>query len=80
MVSQPTPVSLKGVTSGYPSSVEHTADHMKSVFMPGSSPYDLPAINTADGGDQTQSHPLIGGSMDDVGDKQVKTFDSCFTP
>ncbi|KAL6128723.1 hypothetical protein ACLB2K_072078 [Fragaria x ananassa] len=71
MVSQPTPVSLKGVTSGYPSSVEHTADHMKSVFMPGSSPYDLPAINTAYGGDQTQSHPLIGGSMDDVGDKQI---------
>lgn len=71
MVSQPTPMSLKGVTSGYQSSVEHNACHIKSVFMPGSSPYDLPSISTGDGGDQTESHPLIGDSMDNVGDKQV---------
>lgn len=78
MVSPQTPASLKGVTSGYRSSGELNACNMKGVFIPSSSPYDLPSSARSqnssivgDGGGQTDSHPLIGGSMDNVGDKQV---------
>ncbi|XP_034205624.1 beta-amylase 2, chloroplastic-like isoform X2 [Prunus dulcis] len=78
MVSPQTPASLKGVTSGYRSSGELNACNMKGVFIPSSSPYDLPSSARSqnssivgDGGGQTDSHPLIGGSMDNVGDKQI---------
>ncbi|XP_021800272.1 beta-amylase 7-like isoform X3 [Prunus avium] len=78
MVSPQTPASLKGVTSAYRSSGELNACNMKGVFIPSSSPYDLPSSARSqnssivgDGGGQTDSHPLIGGSMDNVGDKQI---------
>lgn len=53
---------------------------MKGVFMPTPSPYDLsPSARSqtsalvGDGGEQTEIHSLIGGSMDTVNDKQVAT-------
>lgn len=79
MVSQQSPpASLRGVTSGYQSSVEYNAGRMKSIYMPGSSTYDLSSsVRTqtsplvGDGGEHTESHPFVGSSMNTVGDKQV---------
>ncbi|XP_075671883.1 beta-amylase 7 [Castanea sativa] len=79
MVSQQTPAaSLRGVTSGYQSSGEYNASSMKGVYMPNSSPYDLSSSTRSqtppmvgDGGEQIESHPLIGGSMNTVDDKQI---------
>ncbi|KAE7999513.1 hypothetical protein FH972_003932 [Carpinus fangiana] len=79
MVSQQSPpASLRGVTSGYQSSVEYNTGRMKSIYMPGSSTYDLSSSVRAqtsplvgDGGEHTESHPLVGSSMNAVGDKQI---------
>ena len=79
MVSQQTPpTSLQGVSSGYLTSAEYNACHMKGVFMPTPSPYDLSSSARSqssgmvgDGGEQTESLPLIAGSMEAVNDKQV---------
>ena len=77
MVSQQTPTSLRGVSSGYRTSVEYNACSMKGVFMP-TPPYDLSSSARSqnsgmvgDGGEQTESLPLIAGSMEAVNDKQV---------
>lgn len=78
MVSQQAPpTSLRGVSSGYRTSVEYNACRMKGVFMPTPSPYDLSSsarsqssVMVGDGGEQTESLPLIVGSMEVV-DKQV---------
>lgn len=80
LVQQQTPpTSLRGVSSGYRSSVEYNASRMKGVFVPASSPYDVSpssrshsAVVMGDRGGQAENHPLIGGSMDAVDDKQVK--------
>lgn len=79
LVQQQTPpTSLRGVSSGYRSSVEYNASRMKGVFVPASSPYDVSpssrshsAVVMGDRGGQAENHPLIGGSMDAVDDKQV---------
>ncbi|EOX95971.1 hypothetical protein QUC31_005312 [Theobroma cacao] len=79
MVSQPTPpTSLRGVSSGYRTSVDYNACRMKGVFMPTPSPYDLSSSARSqssgmvgDGGEQTESLPLIAGSMEAVNNKQV---------
>ncbi|EXC06819.1 Beta-amylase 7 [Morus notabilis] len=72
------PASLKGVGSGYQSSVEYNECRMKGVYMPNSSPYDISTSARSqtspmmgDGGEQTESHPLIGGSINAIDDKQV---------
>lgn len=80
LVQQQTPpTSLRGVSSGYRSSVEYNATRMKGVFMPASSPYDVSPVSRShsavvvqDRGGQVENHPLIGGSMDTVDDKQVE--------
>ena len=80
LVQQQTPpTSLRGVSSGYRSSVEYNATPMKGVFVPASSPYDVSpsprshsAVVVQDRGGQAENHPLIGGSMDTVDDKQVE--------
>ncbi|KAG8653577.1 beta-amylase 7 isoform X3 [Manihot esculenta] len=79
LVSQQTPsASLRGVSPGYRPSVEYNSSRLKGVFVPAPSPYDLPTStqsqNSAmmgDGGEQTESHPLISGSLDNVNDKQI---------
>ncbi|KAJ9681479.1 hypothetical protein PVL29_020378 [Vitis rotundifolia] len=79
LVQQQTPpTSLRGVSSCYRSSVEYNASRMKGVFVPASSPYDVSpssrshsAVVMGDRGGQAENHPLIGGSMDAVDDKQV---------
>ncbi|OMP00400.1 Glycoside hydrolase, family 14B, plant [Corchorus olitorius] len=79
MVSQQTPPSsLRGISSGYRTSVEYNACRMKGVFMPTPSPYDLSSSARSqspgmvgDGGEQTDSLPLIAGSMEVVNDKQI---------
>lgn len=75
---QTTPASLKGATSGYRSSSEYNASRMKGVFMATPSPYDLAAGSQSQtssmggsGEEQRDNHPLIGGSMDGVDEKQV---------
>ncbi|XWS46091.1 hypothetical protein CRYUN_Cryun14cG0033900 [Craigia yunnanensis] len=77
MVSQQTPTSLQGVSSGYRTSVEYNACRMKGVFMP-TPPYDLSSSARSqnsdmvgDGGEQTESLPLIAGSLEVVNDKQI---------
>lgn len=78
-VSQQTPsASLRGVSPGYRTSVEYNSCRMKGVFVPTPSPYDLSTSTQSqtsamvgEGGEQTESHPLIGGSMDNINDKQV---------
>ncbi|KAJ9171374.1 hypothetical protein P3X46_014757 [Hevea brasiliensis] len=79
LVSQQTPsASLRGISPGCRTSVDYNSCRLKGVFMPTPSPYDLSTStqsqNSAmmgDGGEQTESHPLIGGSLDTVNDKQV---------
>lgn len=70
--------SVKGISSGFRSSVEYNACRMKGVYMPGASPYDLSTISQSqtssivgDGGEQTDIHALISGSLDAADDKQV---------
>ncbi|XWS32187.1 hypothetical protein CRYUN_Cryun23aG0139100 [Craigia yunnanensis] len=79
MVSQQAPpTSLPGASSGYCTSAEYNACHMKGVFMPTPSPYDLSSSARSqssgmvgDGGEQTESLPLIAGSMEVINDKQI---------
>ncbi|XP_015868825.1 beta-amylase 7 isoform X2 [Ziziphus jujuba] len=79
MVPQQTPTaSIRGVNSGYRNSVEYNACHIKGVYVPNASPYDLSTSTRSqsssmvrDGGEQTEIHPLISGSMDTVDDKQM---------
>ncbi|CAK7348892.1 unnamed protein product [Dovyalis caffra] len=79
LVSQQTPpASLRGVSSGHRTLVEYTSCHMKGVYRPNPSPYDLSASTqpqtpamVREGGEQTESNPHIGGSMDTINDKQV---------
>ena len=81
MVSQQTPpTSLQGVFSGYHTSAEFNACRMKGVFMPtpSPSPYDLSSSARSqsssmvgDGGEQTESLPLVADSMEVINDKQV---------
>ncbi|KAM2280356.1 hypothetical protein ACFX1S_041085 [Malus domestica] len=78
MVSPHTPASLKGGTSSYQSPGELNACNIKGVYLPSLSPYDLPSSARSqssslvgEGACQTESHPLIGGSMDNIGDKQI---------
>lgn len=78
MASQQTPsASLRGVASGYRSPLEYNACQTKGVFMPTPPPYDLSSSSRSqtsmagDGEAQRDNHPLIGGSMDNVDEKQV---------
>ena len=79
MVQQQTPpASLRAVATGYQSSLEFNESRMRGVYMPSSSPYDISTIAQSqtstmagDGGEQTESHPLIGGSINAIDDKQV---------
>ncbi|KAH1080929.1 hypothetical protein J1N35_020690 [Gossypium stocksii] len=75
---QAPPTSLQGVSSGYCASVEYNACHMKGVFMPTPAPYDLSSSGhsqssgmVGNGGEQTESLPLIAGSMEVINDKQI---------
>ncbi|PSS24299.1 Beta-amylase [Actinidia chinensis var. chinensis] len=70
--------SLRGICSGNKSSAENNACHMKGVFVPTSSPYDVSsssrsqmAAMVAAGGEGAQNYPLIAGSMDTVDNRQV---------
>lgn len=76
LMSPQTPARLRGVASNYPSSVEYNACPMEDAVIPSLSPYDLsstarPQTSTmmGDGGEQTENHLLIGGSMNTVNDK-----------
>lgn len=79
MVPQQTPTaSVRGVNSDYRNSVEYNACRMKGVYVPNASAYDLSTSTRSqtssmvgDGGEQTEIHPLISGSIDTVDDKQV---------
>ena len=78
MVSPHTPACLKGGTSSYQSPGELNACNTKGVYLPSLSPYELPSSARSqssslvgEGACQTESHPLVGGSMDNIGDKQV---------
>ncbi|XP_021904322.1 beta-amylase 7 isoform X2 [Carica papaya] len=79
MASQQTPPPvLRGVSSGYRSSMEYNSCRMKGVFVPTPSPYDLSpvarsqtSVMVGDGGVQPESHPLSGNSVDTLNDKQV---------
>ncbi|XP_052194434.1 beta-amylase 7-like isoform X2 [Diospyros lotus] len=76
-MEQTPPISLRGICSDYKSPVEYNAGHMKGVFVPSSSPYDVSSSarsqTSAMGGDggAAENHPLIGGSMDSVENKMV---------
>ncbi|XVF33333.1 hypothetical protein REPUB_Repub17cG0159400 [Reevesia pubescens] len=79
MVSQQTPsTTLRGVSSGFPTSVEYNACRMKGVFMPTPSPYDLSSSAhsqssgmVGDGAEQTEGLPLIAGSLEAINEKQI---------
>ncbi|KAL5572842.1 hypothetical protein UlMin_022439 [Ulmus minor] len=77
MVPQQTPpASLRGVNTGYRSSVECNAANMKNIYMPSSSPYDISASagsqtsSLVGDGEQRESH-IIVGSMDAINENQV---------
>ncbi|XP_059634168.1 beta-amylase 7-like isoform X2 [Cornus florida] len=74
-LEQPPPASMKGISSGHQSFVEYNAS-MKSVFVPTSSPYDVSSSARSQtsgflGDEGIENHPLVGGSMDTVDNKQV---------
>ncbi|XP_020218687.1 beta-amylase 7 isoform X4 [Cajanus cajan] len=77
VASQQTPsASLRGVASGYRSPLEYNACQTKGVLMPTPSPYDLSSSSRSqtsmgDGEAQRDNRPLIGGSMDNVDEKQI---------
>lgn len=79
MVSQQTPpTSLRGVSPGYPASVDNNARQMKGVFVPTPSPYDpspsaqsQPPAVMGDIGGPLETHALMGGTMDTINGKQV---------
>ncbi|KAF7827059.1 beta-amylase 7 isoform X1 [Senna tora] len=75
---QTKPTSLKGVTSSYRSPSEYNSSRMKGVFIPAPSSYDLASgfqsqtsSMVESGGEQRDNHPLIGGPMDSVDEKQI---------
>lgn len=83
MVPQQTPTaSLRGVSSSYRSPVEYNAPgHMKTVFVPPSSPYDASSnarprtsAMVGDGGEKAENYVVIGNSMVAADDKQVIDF------
>ncbi|XP_055962193.1 beta-amylase 7 isoform X2 [Mercurialis annua] len=74
----PSAVSLKVASPSYRTSVEYNSCRLKGVFMPTPSPYDLStssqsptSVMLGDGGVQTENHHLIGGSLDEITDKQI---------
>ncbi|KAL2330310.1 hypothetical protein Fmac_017891 [Flemingia macrophylla] len=77
VASQQTPsASVRGVASGYRSPLEYNACQTKSVFMPNPSPYDISSSSRSqtsmgDGEAQRDNLPLIGGSIDNVDEKQI---------
>ncbi|PON43037.1 Glycoside hydrolase [Parasponia andersonii] len=71
---QTPPASLRGAAAGYQGSVEYNASRMKGS----SSPYDISTSGRSqtstmvgDRGEQTDSHPLIVGSIDTIDGKQI---------
>uniref|UniRef100_A0A5B6Z987 Beta-amylase n=2 Tax=Davidia involucrata TaxID=16924 RepID=A0A5B6Z987_DAVIN len=77
-LQQTPPASLRGISSEYQSSVEYNACHLKGVLVPSSTPYVVPSsarsqtsAMVGEGGEGTENHPLIGGSMDTVDNKQL---------
>lgn len=77
-VQQTPSVSLRGISSGYQTTVDYNACQMKSVFIPTSSPFDASSSIRSqtttligDGGD-AQNDPLLGGSIDSIDNKQVR--------
>ncbi|EEF50526.1 beta-amylase 7 [Ricinus communis] len=79
LVSPQTPsASLKGVSPGYRTSVEYNPCRLKGVFVPTPSAYDLStstqsptSVMITDGGEQSENHHLIGGSLDAISEKQM---------
>ncbi|XP_057805588.1 beta-amylase 7 isoform X1 [Salvia miltiorrhiza] len=78
MPAQPTsPTSLRGISPGYKSTVDYSSSHLKGVFVPTSSPYDVSSSTRSqasamigDGG-ELPNDPLLGGSIDSVDTTQV---------
>lgn len=76
------PTSLRGISPGYRSTVDHNPGHIKGVFVPPSSPYDVSSSTRSqtsamigDGG-ELQTDPLLGGSIDSVDNRQVRMLSS----
>lgn len=75
---QMSPASLGGMSSSYQSTGEYNACQMKDIFVPCSSPYDVtsnaPSQTSALLAEGLDVHDdsIIGGSMDPVGNRQVK--------
>ncbi|KMT20486.1 hypothetical protein BVRB_1g004730 isoform A [Beta vulgaris subsp. vulgaris] len=70
--------TFKGVCPGYQNSVEYNACQIKGVFVPTASPYDVSSSSHSHAsstvgsrGEGTDNHPLIGSSVDAMGNKQV---------
>lgn len=75
-VQQTPPASSRGICSDFKSSLDYTCD-MKGAFLPTSSPYDVSSSSQSQTaaivgtGVAADNHPLMGGSMDTVNNKQV---------
>ncbi|KZV57643.1 beta-amylase 7 [Dorcoceras hygrometricum] len=76
-VQHNSPPSLRGMAPGHQNTADHNTSHMKGVFLPTSSPYDVsPAERSqtsaivGDGGDM-QTDPLLGGPINTVDNRQV---------
>ncbi|GAB4844484.1 Beta-amylase 7 [Ancistrocladus abbreviatus] len=78
MMPQQTPPSLRGVASGFRSTVKYNACEMRGVFVPTSSPYDVSSGSQSHsssmvggGGERIEDHPLVGGSIHAINNKQL---------
>ncbi|XP_010670445.2 beta-amylase 2, chloroplastic isoform X2 [Beta vulgaris subsp. vulgaris] len=84
MVPQQTQsATFKGVCPGYQNSVEYNTCQIKGVFVPTASPYDVSSSSHSHAsstvgsrGEGTDNHPLIGSSVDAMGNKQVVALPS----
>ncbi|KAJ4826390.1 Beta-amylase 7 [Turnera subulata] len=82
VTQQASHTSLRGISPGYRTSVDYNSSRMKGVFVPNPSPYDLSTTASQTSGmvgelgEQTESHPRIGGSMDAFTDKQIVDISS----
>lgn len=76
-VQQTPPASSRGICSDFKNSLDYTCD-MKGAFLPTSSPYDVSSSSQSQTaaivgtGVAADNHPLMGGSMDTVNNKQVQ--------
>lgn len=81
-VRHTSPPSLRGMPPDHQNTSGHNASHMKGVFLPTSSPYDVSPVDRSQtsaiigDGREMQNDPLLGGAINTVDNRQVRFWAS----